>query len=132
MIEVMVSLLVLSAGLTVIGAMQTRAVFNSSDAVLQAYLAQVLLSFGEARMVDYNAATGTRSYCNGGPGLDIRSSDTAYFKGLVQSKCGVNSKVFDKYPDTSPSCNVPTRASNNVYCPSERFLVDFRQPVWIH
>ncbi len=132
MIEVMVSCLVLSAGLVGISAMQTRAVFNSSDTALQGYAAQILLSFGEAKLVEPNVATpGFAANCNG-IYVSTTNSDIGYFKGLLATLCPTN-LVVNTFPSAPPNdCNQPFQSSVNLYCKSDRIEIDFRRPVWMH
>lgn len=134
MIEVMVSLLVLSAGLAVIGAMQTRAVFNSSDAALQGYAAQILSSFSEAKLVEPNVTAAASSWaldCNG-VYRNTEGSDQTYFGNLLAASC-TTSRVVKAHPGaTVRRCNAPFKSSINVYCKSSRTEIDFRQPVWAH
>lgn len=131
MIEVMVALLVLSAGLAVIGAMQTRAVFNSSDAVLQGYAAQILLSFSEAKetLPSYQSASVATSCARGS--LDVITADQTYFEGLLTSQCTTR-RIVNAFPNLAGTlpCNTPFKSSINVYCQSSRTTIDLRQPIW--
>ena len=134
MLETMVACLVLSAGLITISAMQTRAVFNSSDAALQGYAAQILLSFSEAKLVEPNISSnvgGWTSGCNGRYS-STATSDQALFVQLLQTLCPT-STVVDFFPKSQQrDCNIPYQSSVNVYCKSSRVEIDFRQPIWAH
>jgi len=132
MLELMVACLVLSAGLVAVSAMQTRAVFNSSDTAQQGYAAQILLSFGEASLVEPNVATpGFAANCNG-IYVSTTNSDIDYFKGLLATLCPTN-LVVNTFPPAPPNdCNQPFQSSVNVYCKSDRIEIDFRRPVWMH
>lgn len=136
MLEVLVACLVLSAGVLTIAAMQTRAAFNSSDAALQGYAAQILLSFSEAKLVEPNVTSGNSGGSNAlncnGLYVGTEDSDQTYFNGLLAKPC-TTSSVVDAFPDaTQLRCNAPFKSSVNVYCKSGRIEIDFRQPVWAH
>jgi len=144
MIEVMVSCLVLSAGLVAISAMQSNAIANSGDVVLQADQTQVLLSFGEALLVNTNAVQSNGAACDGtvAVGVDTRATDTAFFTEWMKARCSVDQAVIESYPDGASysNCNGPARSSRNVYCsfkslnlaPQNGNAIDLRQPVWTH
>jgi len=80
MIEVMVSCLVLSAGLSVIAAMQAKAIVNSTGASIQTSLVQALQSFNEARLLDPNVFNQGGVTCNGANAVSTQASEIAFLK----------------------------------------------------
>jgi len=138
MVEVMVSCLVLSAGVAAISALQTRAIFNSMDAQLQGYAAQARLSFDESMLVTPNEDIPVPSDCRDGAyvGVYARGSAEAYVTNLLSGRCPNSLNVFsgalDSFLPYNRSCNLPSRSTRNIYCQTDRILIDFRQPVWVN
>lgn len=137
MIEVMVSCLVLSAGLSAIAAMQAKAIVNSTGASIQASLVQGLQSFNEARLLDPNFFNQGGVTCNGADAVSTRASEvtflTNYFKGYPALCPTVFTLAEYNTDNMTPPCFEPVKISRNIYCTSSgtNYLIDLRNPVWM-
>lgn len=120
MIEVMVSCLVLSAGLAVIAAMQTRAITRSSNAAAQATIAQALWSFGEARLVILNRYYQNGSSSCGGVVTSTWQTDLDYFNVFLDghTNCGAGqiSETNATQLSDNKVCFKPVGQTRKVVC----------------
>lgn len=134
MLETMVACLVLSAGLAVIGAMQTRAVFNSSNAALQATMAQTLWSYNEARLVNLNDfRSGGASACNGTT-TSTRQTDLTYFNTFLNTNANCTGTPLTEFQadSTSTVCFKPIAQTRAATCTlrNDSSPTVLRTPVW--
>jgi len=137
MIEVMVSCLVLSAGLSAIAAMQAKAIVNSTGASIQASLVQGLQSFNEARLLDPNVFNQGGVTCNGAGAVSTTASEITFLKNYFTAYPALCPTAFTlaeyNTDKMSPSCFEPIKISRNLFCTSSgtNYLIDLRNPVWM-
>ena len=135
MIEVMVSCLVLSAGLAVIAAMQTRAIVASSNTAIQATMAQALWSYNEARLVNLNYfRSGGATQCNGASTQSTRQTDLDFFNRYFNTNTPCGGTVLTEFQadTTSTLCFKPIAQTRIATCTlrNDGSSTVFTTPVW--